>query len=388
MLQKLPGDIQAQVRRVYHAPDEAEILRQQLLAVVHDHDPCGVELQARLKVLGIVQIRHLGGDEQQGLIGHRPLGGHGDDALGRSHLAKALLIKFVVLLLGDLALFPLPQGHHAVEGLPLIHRLILGLIVGAVGLFHRVGQEHFNGEADVVGVFFHQALNGPVLQIATELPGLLTVLFDVHDDVRAYGVPLRLGNGVALRAGGLPLPGLGLAVFLRHHGDVVGHHEGRVKAHAELADDVGVRVLALLPAELIAAAGGDNAQVVLQLVRAHADAVVADGEGPGILVHRNGNGKVAPVQPHLIVCQGQIAELVNGIRGVGNDLPQEDLLMGVDGVHHQIQQPLGLGLELLFAHEKRSLRVKRDAHASRLTIIDHIVAHPISNVNAHPVNNF
>ena len=37
--------------------------------------------------------------------------------------------------------------------------------------------------------------------------------------------------------------------------------------------------------------------------------------------------------------------------------------MGVDGVHHQIQQPLGLGLELLFTHEKRSLRVKRDAHA-------------------------
>ncbi|BCK79939.1 hypothetical protein MM35RIKEN_21310 (plasmid) [Vescimonas fastidiosa] len=62
--------------------------------------------------------------------------------------------------------------------------------------------------------------------------------------------------------------------------------------------------------------------------------------------------------------------------------------MGVDGVHHQVQQPLGLGLELLFAHEKRSLRVKRDAHASHLTIIDHIVTHQISNVNAHPVNNF
>ena len=76
--------------------------------MVHDHDPCGIQLQARLKVLGVVQIRHLGGDEQQGLIGHRPLGGHGDDALGRSHLAEALLIKFVVLLLGDLALFPLP----------------------------------------------------------------------------------------------------------------------------------------------------------------------------------------------------------------------------------------------------------------------------------------
>ena len=61
--------------------------------------------------------------------------------------------------------------------------------------------------------------------------------------------------------------------------------------------------------------------------------------------------------------------------------------MGVDGVHHQVQQPLGLGLELLFAHEKRSLRVKRDAHASQLTIIDHIVAHRAANVNPRRVNN-
>ena len=351
MLQQLTGDVQAQVRGVHHAPHEAEILRQQLLAVVHDHDAGGIQLQARLKFLGVIEARHLGGDEQQGLVGHRALSRHGDNALGWGHLTEALLVKFVVLLFLDLALFPLPQGHHAVEGLPLIHRLILGLIGRAVGLFHRMGQEHLDGEANIVGVFLHQGLDGPVLQILAELARLLAVLFHVHDDVRAHGVPLRLGDGVALRAGGLPLPGLGLAVLLGHHGDVVGHHEGRVKAHAELADDVGIPggFLPLLLAELKAAAGGDDAQVVLQLLGAHAD--VADGEGAGVLVHRDSNSKVAPVQAHLIIREGQVAELVDSVRGVGQDLPQEDLLMGVNGVHHQVQQPPGLGLELLFAHK-------------------------------------
>ena len=240
MLQKLAGDVQAQIRRIHHAPHKAEMLRQQLLAVIHDHDSRRVKLQTRFEVLRVVQARHLGRDEQQCPVGHGALGGHGNDALGRRHLAEALAVELVVLLLGDLALFPLPQGHHAVEGLPFVHRFVFRLIFRAVRLFHGVGQQHFDGEADVVGVFFHQRLNGPVLQIAAEFAGLLAVFFDVHDDVRAHGVPLGLGDGVALRAGGLPFPCLGLAVFLRHHGDVVGHHEGRVKAHAELADDVGV----------------------------------------------------------------------------------------------------------------------------------------------------
>ena len=50
-------------------------------------------------------------------------------------------------------------------------------------------------------------------------------------------------------------------------GDLIRHHKGGVEAHAELADNIHVRVflLQLLP-ELISTAGGDDAQVVLQLV--------------------------------------------------------------------------------------------------------------------------
>ena len=36
--------------------------------------------------------------------------------------------------------------------------------------------------------------------------------------------------------------------------------------------------------------------------------------------------------------------------GVGDDLPQEDLLVGVDGVDHQVHQTLGFRFELLLCH--------------------------------------
>ena len=62
-----------------------------------------------------------------------------------------------------------------------------------------------------------------------------------------------------------------------------------------------------------------------------------------------GNFEVGAVQPHLIVGEGLVGQLVHRVAGVGDQLPQEDLLVGVDGVDHQIQQPLGLGLELFLA---------------------------------------
>ena len=40
-----------------------------------------------------------------------------------------------------------------------------------------------------------------------------------------------------------------------------------------------------------------------------------------------------------------VAELVAGIGGVGDQLAQEDLAVGVDRVHHQVEEARDLGLE-------------------------------------------
>ena len=70
---------------------------------------------------------------------------------------------------------------------------------------------------------------------------------------KLFGVFLQMqGNARAARGIGLctdgegafavaaPHPALGVAGLARDHVDFVGHHEGRIKAHAELADQVDI----------------------------------------------------------------------------------------------------------------------------------------------------
>ena len=49
--------------------------------------------------------------------------------------------------------------------------------------------------------------------------------------------------------------------------------------------------------------------------------------------------------PQGLVGQRLEAQLVAGVGGVGDQLAQEDLLVAVQGVHHQVQELFDLGLE-------------------------------------------
>ncbi|CRM93700.1 hypothetical protein [Pseudomonas sp. 22 E 5] len=68
--------------------------------------------------------------------------------------------------------------------------------------------------------------------------------------------------------------------------NLVGHDEGRVEAHAELADQV--RVFLLVARQVFHEIGGagfsDGAQVGNRIVTAHADTVVFERDGLGVFV--------------------------------------------------------------------------------------------------------
>ena len=157
------------------------------------------------------------------------------------------------------------------------------------------------------------------------------------------------------RAGGLPLIGLLRTVFLRADGDAVGDHERGVEAHAELADDVDIGILLVLflglLAELVGTRRRDDAEVVFKLFAAHADAVIRDRQRAVLLVDRHRDGKIAAVHADLVVRQRDVTELVDGVAGVGNDLAQEDLLVRVNRVDHQIEQTLRFCFKLFFSHK-------------------------------------
>jgi hypothetical protein len=78
----------------------------------------------------------------------------------------------------------------------------------------------------------------------------------------------------------------------------------------------------------------------------HTDAGIADGQGLGILIRDDVDAEVLARVELAGVRQGLVSDLVQGIGGIGNKLPKEDLLVGVDGVDDQRQKLRDFSLEL------------------------------------------
>ena len=345
LLQHFAADVQRQVLAVHHTPDKAEVLGQQILAGLHNHHTGGIQLQSPFEVLGIEVVGSLAGDVQQGLVADGTLGAGVDGPQGICKVIELVLIEGIVLRLGDILFGPLPDGHHGVQGL----HIGIGFIFVGIRLLPGFGHFHFDGVADVVGIFADQVPDLILLQEIGELV-IFRVFLQRHDDV---GTGRFLGgflNGIAVSTVRNPLPGGILTVLLCDDGDGGGHHEGGVEAHAELADDVDVLLLfhGLLEAQRTGL--GNGAQVFFQFITAHADAVVGNGKGTAVLIPGDGDGKVLPGNAHLVIGQGRVGQLINGIGGIGDDLPQKDLPVGIDGVNHEVQQTLGLGFKLVLFH--------------------------------------
>ena len=267
---------------------------------------------------------------------------------------KLLLIELIIFLGLHIRLLPLPDGDHGVQRLHFHIGYLVRLVGHTGGHLLRFGNGHADGETDIIGILLYQFPELPFLQKFTVML-ILGIILQVHDDLGTDIGLITLCNGVAIRAGGLPLIG-GVAAELpgtdRH---LIADHERRVEAHAELADHVSVLgVISHLLLELVGTGGGDDAQIVLQILLVHADAVIRNGDGPGVLVDRQVDLEVLPGQLHAVIRQSLIAQLVAGIAGVGENLPEKNLLMGINGVDHQVQQTLGLRLELFLCHEQNT----------------------------------
>src|SRR5690606_19537841 len=111
--------------------------------------------------------------------------------------------------------------------------------------------------------------------------------------------------------------------------------------------------------ELARAGLGDGADVFDDLGTAHADAVVGNGNGALVLVEGDVDLEVGVPFVQGIVGEGSKAQFMRRIRSVGNQFAQEDLLVGVQGVDHQVQQLPNLGLEV------QSLLMGFNAHRSK-----------------------
>ena len=241
MLQDLPRDVQGEVRGIDDALDELEIVVHELVALFHDHDAVGVERDAALGIAVENALVLFSGDKEHGLVGNGSLRVHAHKRAGVLPVVILLFIESDAVFVGDIASAALPDRHHGVDGLVLGDHLIVifraAVVVLLAGLEALLMLHiHLDGPADIVGILPDESLELPYLEVgAVDL--VLRVGLEVHDHIRADGLPLGLGDGVSVRAAALPLHGFIAAVLFRDHGDLVGDHERGIKAHAELADD-------------------------------------------------------------------------------------------------------------------------------------------------------
>ena len=283
-----------------------------------------------------------------------------EGARGVRPVVEGGLVELGILLVGDLGAALLPDGGHRVDGLELGVVLPLRLVVvagvGGALLLAALGHEHLDGVAHVVAVAADELAELPLAEELVVV-GLVGVLLEGHDDGGAAGRAIggviggdRLDR-VALDAVGGPAEALVRAPGAADDGDLARDHEGGVEAHAEAADDVdGVTLgLGVGLLEGLGAGVGDGAEVLLELGLGHADAVVGDGDGAVVLVKGHVDGEVGLVDLHRRVREALEVELVDRVRRVGDELAQEDLAVGVDGVDHEVEQLLALCLELAHA---------------------------------------
>ena len=89
----------------------------------------------------------------------------------------------------------------------------------------------------------------------------------------------------------------------------------------------------------------DGAERLDHLVPAHADAVVLDRQAAVLGIDQQRDPGLGVIAEQGGVGDRLVAQLLAGIGRIRDQLAQEDVLVGVDRVHHQVQQLGDIGLE-------------------------------------------
>ena len=356
-LQQLTAHIQGEVSRVDHAFDKAQVGGQQGFCVVHDEHAFDVELDA-CRLFPVVQVhgRFAGDVQQLGVLGAAL---HAVVGVGQWCLKVVtdLLVKLVVFVSADVFFGSSPNSAAFVNRFPLagfdhatgLAATLFVILVDQLAVF-PLFLFHHDGQADVVGVFVDDAF---------QLPGagvIHSVVKQMQDHARS---PLGTGDALHLkvaRAAADPAHALRVlhAGAAGLHGDFVGHDKAGVKAHAKLANElrVGLLVATEFAHKVFGTALGNRAQMVDGLLRAHADAVVGNGERFGVFVKGHFDLELGVALVQATVVDGFKAQFVAGVRRIADQLAQKNLFVGIQRVGDEVQQLRNFGLEGkgLFGH--------------------------------------
>mmetsp|Transcript_24199 Transcript_24199/g.66542 ORF Transcript_24199/g.66542 Transcript_24199/m.66542 type:complete len:486 (+) Transcript_24199:1301-2758(+) len=377
LLQLLPGDVQRQVVGIHDAPDEVQIAGQEVLELLGHQDAANEELDLRL--LRPIVVHHVEGR----LFGQEKDGLELDLAL-RVEVRVGQRVKVVlgdafvelgVLLLRDILLRAQPNGLLRVHLLPLIHSLLLGrllllllllvvvlcldvillllvlvlllviILVLLLGLcLHLLLHLHVDGKLDELRILLSCLLE----LVFGEVVVCVLLKMQRHTRAAAQCVAARV---IDHREGGI---GAGfpdvlhrVVVALGSHRDLVRNQKGGVKTNAELAYEVRISALGHGLQEVRGAGLGHSPQIVDEVGFGHANACVGDGERLGFGVVLQLHLQVLGIPQIGLILHTVEARLLQGIRGVRDELAQEDLLVCVERVDDDVHEAADLCLELM-----------------------------------------
>ena len=95
----------------------------------------------------------------------------------------------------------------------------------------------------------------------------------------------------------------------------------------------------------LGAGARDGAERLDHLVAAHADAVVLDGEAPLVGIDGERDARLGVVAQQRRLGDRLVAQPLAGIGGIRDQLAQKYVFVGIDRMHHQVQQLGDIGLE-------------------------------------------
>eukprot|EP01002_Notosolenus_urceolatus_P000011 NODE_1002_length_1625_cov_1658.740482_g827_i0.p2 GENE.NODE_1002_length_1625_cov_1658.740482_g827_i0~~NODE_1002_length_1625_cov_1658.740482_g827_i0.p2 ORF type:complete len:498 (-),score=145.06 NODE_1002_length_1625_cov_1658.740482_g827_i0:131-1471(-) len=204
----------------------------------------------------------------------------------------------------------------------------------------EVTDDEADGEGNELGVLLHQVLQAALLEV------LLLVVLELQDDLGSalQGRVGHFGHGEGPAGAGLPQVSH-IIIVLRDHSDLLGNQVGGVETNAELANHGHVSTSLELLHKSLGPGASDGTQVVDHVRLGHSNAGIEDGQGTLVLVRHDLNAELWLLPKGLLVLDGLKANLIQSVRRVGDQLTQEDFLVGVEGVDNQRHQLIDLGLE-------------------------------------------
>jgi len=368
LLKVLTGDVEGKVFGVDNTLDEAQVLRDEILAVIHDEHTADVKLDVVLLLLGLEEV-------EGGSLGHEEHGSEGELTLNGEVLDRKVFFPVVghALVEGGI-LFGLdflgvasPEGLGLVEDFKLslgfgdllgllfllfviidffdlgaiifLVIFLIGVIRDFLGLF--LGGEERDGEADEFRVLLDEVLDGLFLE-EVEL-----ILLEVKDDLSSSGEGLVVSvGGDSERVTSLRGPAvLGVLVVLGVHDNSVGNEIGGVETHTELTNhgQVGASVDGLN--ETLGTGLGDGTEVVDEFILSHTNTSISDGEGTSFLVGDELDVKGRFGFKGLGVLKTMKANLVQSIGSIGDQLTKKDFFVGVESVDNQTHELSDIGVE-------------------------------------------